>query len=265
MADPKMCRKIEVRDFREKAFFMVDDAYLNGYARVCGLSATGVYLSLCRHANKDQKAWPSIRRIASELAITSRTVITAIKRLEKQGIIVVERKKGKDGRREVNVYILQDKRLWIKPPSEAVSPGEPGESPGENNDIKPGEAGATEGYTLMKDTQQKDTHLQRSDAKSVADDGTGKIINSLIELFKPVNPSWIRLFSNKTQRTCLSRLIAQHGEENLRRLIGLLPEIVGKQYAPTITTPLQLEEKMGSLAVFIQRSNQFPKGAIQSL
>jgi len=38
--------RFEVRDFRNKHFLMVDDAYLNGYAKKLDVYATAVYLSL---------------------------------------------------------------------------------------------------------------------------------------------------------------------------------------------------------------------------
>ena len=76
----------KVRDLREK-FFQVDDAYLNGYAKLCGISATGVYMILCRHASKDQSCFPSKKTIAEKLGISERSVYTAVKVLENWNII----------------------------------------------------------------------------------------------------------------------------------------------------------------------------------
>lgn len=116
-----------------------------------------------------------------------------------------------------------------------------------------------------KENIVKKTSFLTGDAGSVADDGDELNINSLIGLFEPINPSWRRLYPNKSQRASLHRLLKQHGEDALRRLIGILPQVIGKPYAPVITTPVQLEDKMGSLAVFIQKSNQPHRGTIQSL
>lgn len=97
---------IEVRDLREK-FYMVDDAYLNGYARICGIYATGVYNVLCRHVGSDQSCFPSIQLMADKLGVSSRQVSRAIKMLEGCGIIRVERLKGGHSK-----YWLIDKSGW---------------------------------------------------------------------------------------------------------------------------------------------------------
>lgn len=99
--------EFEVRDLRDKHWFIVDDAYLNGYARACGTSATCVYLVLCRHADKDQKCWPSIRLIARKLGISQVTVQKAIGILLDYRII---KKSGKPGKS--TLYTLVDKSLW---------------------------------------------------------------------------------------------------------------------------------------------------------
>lgn len=75
-------------------------------------------------------------------------------------------------------------------------------------------------------------------------------INPLIELFKFINPTYERLFANKTQRASLERLVAKFGEEKVKQMIEYLPKIFGKLYAPRITTPYQLEQKMADLIAY---------------
>jgi len=81
----------------------------------------------------------------------------------------------------------------------------------------------------------------------------GVALNELIELFEPVNPSYKRIFSNTTQRKCLERLVKEHGEEKIAWAIRALEKTNQMKYAPTITTPYQLEEKLGQLVAFVQR------------
>jgi len=81
----------------------------------------------------------------------------------------------------------------------------------------------------------------------------GKEINDLIELFKGVNPTYDKLFANKTQRAAMERLLARMGSEKLGNIIRYLPKIIGQKYAPTITNPVQLEDKMGSLFAYMQK------------
>ena len=78
-------------------------------------------------------------------------------------------------------------------------------------------------------------------------------INKLIDLFKDVNPSFARLFRNKTQRDALQRMFDQHGEQKMEFIIKSLLESNKATYAPTVTTPYQLEEKMGSLIAYWQK------------
>ena len=92
----------------------------------------------------------------------------------------------------------------------------------------------------------------------------GKNVNSLIELFKPVNPSYKRLYSNTTERKALQRLIDQIGEEKLINTLKVLPEITAKKYAPRISTPLQLERKLGDLIIFYkqEQNSKFKVGIV---
>ena len=78
-------------------------------------------------------------------------------------------------------------------------------------------------------------------------------INDLIKLFEPVNPSYERLYPNKTQRAALERLVKKHSLEKLTEMLEKLPKIVTRPYAPKITTPLQFEQRLGELVVFISQ------------
>lgn len=104
--------KFEIRDLRKKEKFFVDDLYLNGYAKKCGIYATGVYLSLCRHADKGQRCWPSYKKMAEELNISPKQVGRSIKALESLNII----KKMRVGKKLNNRYLLLDKSEWVGSP-----------------------------------------------------------------------------------------------------------------------------------------------------
>jgi len=78
-------------------------------------------------------------------------------------------------------------------------------------------------------------------------------IQSLIDLFKSVNPSYKTFFSNKTERDCLTRLLKEHGREKVVEIIEILPKTNTMEYAPVITSPYKLEKKLGDLMVFINK------------
>lgn len=102
---------IKIRDLRSKSQYKIDDEYLNGYAKLCGIYATAVYNSLSRHADfYQQKCFPSISLIAEQHNISKPTVLRAIKVLEVAGIVIRERV----GKMQPNIYILSDKSTWVK-------------------------------------------------------------------------------------------------------------------------------------------------------
>ena len=238
------------RDRRSKGWFWMDNDYLNGYAKLFGATGTAIYLSLCRHANSEtQQCFPAESTIAEELHITSRTVRKYIKLFEKSCLISVSREwDNATKRRKNNVYTLLDKVEWKKP-EEIISYGK---SRG-NKKQKPEEIKDT---SHGKQFPNKETHINKTNNKktNIATQGVaGKKINDLIDLFKKVNPSWEKLFSNKTQRSAIERLMGKMGFEELEDLINYLPYTNAKKYAPIITTPLQLEDKLGALMAFIKK------------
>ncbi|MCK4518532.1 MAG: helix-turn-helix domain-containing protein, partial [Candidatus Omnitrophica bacterium] len=94
----------------------MDNETIDSYAKYIGIYSLGVYLSLCRHSNKEQKSWPSIGKIAEELNISIPMVHGAIWTLETLNII----KKRRVGKMTCNRYWLLDKKEWISLTVEAV-------------------------------------------------------------------------------------------------------------------------------------------------
>jgi len=84
--------------------------FFNGYARILGTNALGVYCSLCRHADKLQKSYPSQTLIAEELSISRNTVVECMKALEIFNVI----RKIRVGKMCTNRYYLIDKKHWVK-------------------------------------------------------------------------------------------------------------------------------------------------------
>lgn len=99
----------------------------------------------------------------------------------------------------------------------------------------------------------KETNINKTNIKDVASNATGKEINFLIDLFKEVNPNYEQLFERPPQRAAVERMVKKWGYEKMENGIKFLPQIFGKRYAPTITTPIQLENKMGELIGYIKK------------
>lgn len=92
-----------------------------------------------------------------------------------------------------------------------------------------------------------------------ADQGSAHAeIVEVIDLFKPVNPSFGRWYANKTQRSAILRLLTAHGPPQVKRVIALLPKTNKVPYLPIITTPAQLEDKWAALeAGLIKKKGEF--------
>lgn len=150
--------EIIVRDVRVKTHFVVDDEYLNGYARLCGPNASMVYFCLCRHSDSGQKSFPSIALMAEKTGTSKRSVIRGIQALVDWNIIV----KGKlrnpnSGRWWNNSYMLLDKTVWKPKPSATQSHGttrQKQHTPGAKNDVHR----VPQGHT--KDSHKKDSHIR---------------------------------------------------------------------------------------------------------
>ena len=107
----------------------------------------------------------------------------------------------------------------------------------------------------QKDSRRYTNNNDKNDKndKNIYNLATQDETNKIINLFRGVNPSYERLFANKTQREATSRLINKYGEDKITNLMGMLPDIVKKPFAPQITTPYELENKMGRLIIFMQQ------------
>ena len=69
--------------------------------------AKAVYIYLHDRCDKEKKAWPSIKRIATDMSLSPNTVRRAIKDLEKSGLLRKEYVYRKNGLAISNRYYLK--------------------------------------------------------------------------------------------------------------------------------------------------------------
>ncbi|MFH1485811.1 MAG: helix-turn-helix domain-containing protein [Chloroflexota bacterium] len=242
----------KVRDRRNKGWFYLDNEYLNGYARIFGAIGTAIYVSLCRHANgATQTCFPSQVRIAEELAIGERTVRNYLKRFENYRLIAVEHTRDQKTKRFLSsTYWLLDKTEWRPPATDS------GGQPPANDDTSHRQMTTAshrqqlpdkETHSKEKKTQIKDTHLAASKAAWC----DNKEIVKLLESFTEINPSLD--YGHRTNRSAAAWLITRFGSEPAQRLAAYAVAVQGKPYAPVITTPYQLKEKLAQLRLYSQR------------
>jgi len=197
-----MTEAFEVRDFRDKEYFIADDVFLNGFAKSMDRSEILVYLALCRHANKDQVSYPSIPYLADKFGLSERQVKRAIQGLEERNMVFVRRDAGKH-----NTYILLDKKHWKKldktpepvTPMSLVTPMSP----------------------VTFSDQTSDTHVTRRYYKDKKKKNTAPGFQPVLEFylskaeevkgFKPELP--------KKDFSILSGALKKHGEDRVRNII----------------------------------------------
>ncbi len=191
-----MLKPIRIIDKRNKQYFVVDDVYLNGYARYLKPIVSMVYVSLCRHsAIVSQSSYPSQKLISEEIGVGLRSVESAIATLKKWNFIEVVR--DKEGRRWArNLYYLLDKKVWLKP-SPAPSAVEP--SPANDDIVHPHHVRIkdthTEGYTILSNRTKKFSSLT---------DVTDQDLVEISEQYK-IPLSMVKFSLEKLKNYCESR------------------------------------------------------------
>ena len=257
-----MGKKFKVRDLRKKNQYKVDDAYLNGYAKVCGIYATAVYNSLSRHADfETQECWPSIDLIAQQHNISRPSVIKGIKALEKWGVIIKSQERDdKTQRQKNNIYGLVDKSDWIPLPKDSrvnhvdTEPSKPqsgAESTSEQSRVN---------HVDWKDNTLKDNTVEgiTEQSSEFISPHNKHLIPDIIREFESINPAAKTFYSRNPQRRAVQELLDLHGFEKLVSVINnTLTKTNKLPYFPTITTPIHLRDKWSQLeAAIIKHRNE---------
>lgn len=95
--------------------------------------------------------------------------------------------------------------------------------------------------------------------EEVAEPTEGKVAASgqaayLISLFRGVSPHLVDGYSaSRAQIQAMERLIHHYGQDQIEGFIAAAEQAFGKQYAPTITSPVELEKKLPQLIAYFQR------------
>lgn len=99
---------------------------------------------------------------------------------------------------------------------------------------------------LVKGGKHTKDNNKRQTKETVASKDAPMIV-ALIDSFEVVNPSYKKWYARPPQREACRRLIEIHGLEQVQRVVKMLPISNGTPYFPTITTPLQLEDRWAQL------------------
>ncbi len=264
-----------VIDSRNKEKFFVDDHFLDHFSVIVGPTATILYLWLCRFADKDGKCFPGQETLADKMGLDARTVRRNLDALERHNIITIVR----SGKTRTNRYHLLDKKEWVKEPKVTgqecpVTPEVSGhESPvtdrTEMSDQTQSDRTPVSGVighrcpvnedTIMSDHSKgsrvrvpvqgvTDTNVSVQDQPTIVNP-VNELFAILLEINQTLN------FANKTERSAAQRIIDRLGEEKALSAAraAVMASKSNDQFAPSITTPLELEKKMGKLVRFFNQ------------
>lgn len=109
--------RFEVRDLRVQTRFALDNAFYDEFMPHLNQAASLTYIALVRHANKEQKTWPSQKRIADQLGMTRQWVGIQLQVLECFNLI----RKVRVGKMCTNRYYLVDEKYWRRDYNRMVS------------------------------------------------------------------------------------------------------------------------------------------------
>ncbi len=182
----------------------------------------------------------ALSQFVDATGLKKQTIIKALAKLKLLNVITQK------GYRTANIYIfIKDYDKWIPLPKKVMYPKkvtrltQKGYKRNPKGDIQ-----------KTKYTTTKDTVASQSDAG---------VISLIISLFKEVNPTHDRLFGVPPQRAAVDRLLVKFGQEKLSAIVKYLPKSNASRYAPTITTPVQLERDLGRLIAWGEKQKDIKK------
>lgn len=113
----------------------------------------------------------------------------------------------------------------------------------------------------LPNTVNQETVIGKSEALPtyILQDSNNKTITTglrppeeiFIPLFELVNPNFKAFYANRTERKALIWLLEKYGADDLRVKIMFLPKLNAMPFAPTVTSPYELKNKLGKISSFL--------------
>ena len=233
-----MYKNIVVRDLRNGEWSWVYNSLIADPH--ISASDVRVYAAIASWGGCDT-IYPAFEDIAKRASLSKRACISAVKKLEEVGYLSVE---TGGGRGKANEYKLLKMPKGCKLCTDI-------------NYAKNDQKECKKRQETMQNMHPNNISNNISNNINVAEETSASLsvevnkqIGEVIDAFKGVNPAYKRLFSQKPQREAVERLLNEYGFDKLLQGVKMLPNIITKPYAPRITTPYELERKMGQLIAF---------------
>lgn len=222
--------------YRKGTFVVVPNKeYLQGKKPIL----LAVFYWLCTYADEYGECFPSRQRLAKDCDVNIRTVDQAIKELEELCLIEKSKRKNEKGDYTSNLYQI----ICLNAFEDNVGVAKNNALPSEKNSTR----GSEKNSTLTKSNIKLNPSKEETETSSVG-------INELIKTFEVMNPSCSKYYGNKTQRKACENLIELYGFNRVKKVIEVtLPKTNTLPFFPSITTPVQLQEKWSSLESAIRK------------
>lgn len=206
-----------------------------------------IIFSLSNSPKNIAKGWcyASKKTIGEFIGIHESNVLRIIKRLIEKGMV----------EREEETKYLRTTMLWydtvvVERLKMKVSKGSETLSKVAKRQPEGSEMLVKEDSETLHNKNNTNNTINKDLATNVADP-----INQVLEVFyKTINPTIN--FGNKTQRAAAQKLIDKLGLDKTINAAKYAISIQTDRYAPTITTPLALQNKLGDLVAYKQKNNK---------
>jgi len=196
-----------------------------------------VYAVLYNYENHSLKNWNLTNKDIAELCCinSSRVVANALTKLEESGYISRQYKdEAKKNRIGIRCKLAFKGVKSVSPTDDTVSPTDD-----------------TQKAKKTDDTIYNNNNILLYNNNIYNNNIINNNINNIIAEFKKLNPAVS--FANKTQREAIKTLLGMYSEEVLKKLIAYAFSIANREYAPQITTPYELLNKLPKLKAFLER------------
>jgi len=197
-----------------------------------------VFMWICRFADSDGLCFPSKKTLSAASGVSKRRVFDCLSELEEAGILRQEtRKRGKTFTSNLYQVMLVEPQVV--------------------QEVHEGSAGGALGVVHQVPNNSIQVELQSNELNLATASVAGEI-NQVMELFQTTLNPTIK-YGNKTQRKAIEELIGQFGLARVVKMVEYSGKISGEQFAPVITTPYQLQSKIGQLIAYHKKSFNKPQ------
>ena len=219
-----------------------------------------IYLFMKRVAGENGTCWTSAQEIARKLGCSRNTITKYRNKLVKRGWIqkVGHKKVGATSQTVLefkivdlwelnNEFYAKKGKVSNNDSLEKVSPSD------ESRHVATAKVSTGDGKVSLR-VHKEEPMKKNPEEDNTKDETSSSEIPLLIKEFETLNPASKRFYGNTTQRSACEFLIKTYGFDRIIKVVqSTLPKTNGLQFFPTITTPLQLQDKWIALESAIRK------------